>query len=119
MKHSCKTTGRPRPRLTLNIGVRYSYFGQPWDANGDLSNFDPANYSASEAPTIASTGLICFTRPLQPGGKQCRPAHHAKSRRRTYVGPNYINGMIFGNPSAANNNQASPYGNKIGAAQKI
>ena len=26
--------------------------------------------------------------------------------------------MIFGTPSAANNNQASPYGNKVGSAAK-
>ncbi len=59
---------KARPRLTLNFGVRYSYFGQPWDANGNLSNFDPAKYSASGAPTIASTGLICFTAPCSQSG---------------------------------------------------
>ena len=56
------------PRLTLNVGVRYSYYGQPYDANGNLSNFDPATYSASKAPTIASTGLICFTAPCSQTG---------------------------------------------------
>ena len=28
------------PSLTLNIGVRYEYFGSPWEVNGILSNFD-------------------------------------------------------------------------------
>ena len=105
------------PRLTLNLGVRYSYYGQPYDANGNLSNFDPATYSASKAPTISSTGLICFTAPCsQAGSNAGQPT--TPNPNATYVGPNYINGMIFGNPSAANNNQASPYGNKVGSAAK-
>ena len=105
------------PRLTLNLGVRYSYFGQPWDANGNLSNFDPSKYSASTAPTIASTGLICFTAPCsQSNSNAGQPT--TPNTGADYVGPNYINGLIYGNPSAANNNQASPYGNKAGAAQK-
>jgi hypothetical protein len=33
-----------------------------------------------------------------------------------YIGVNYINGMIFGNPNASNNNQKSPFGSKIGQA---
>jgi Carboxypeptidase regulatory-like domain len=108
---------RVSPRLTLNLGVRYGYYGQPYDANGNLSNFDPATYSASKAPTIATTGLICFTAPCsQTGSNAGQPTLPNSSA--TYVGPNYINGMIFGNPSAANNNQASPYGNKVGSAAK-
>jgi outer membrane receptor protein involved in Fe transport len=105
------------PRLTLNLGVRYSYYGQPFDANGNLSNFDPATYSASKAPTIDRSGLMCFTGACNQAGSN---AGQSTSPNTTadFVGPNYINGMIFGNPSAANNNQASPYGNKVGSAQK-
>ena len=33
---------RATRRLTLNLGVRYSYFGQPYDVNKELTNFDPA-----------------------------------------------------------------------------
>ena len=105
------------PRLTVNVGVRYSYFGQPWDANGNLSNFDPSTYSASKAPTIASTGLICFTAPCSQSGSNAGLPTTPNSGA-DFIGPNYINGMIFGNPSAANNNQASPYGNKVGSAAK-
>ena len=105
------------PRLTLNLGVRYSYYGQPFDGNGNLSNFSPSTYSASKAPTISSTGLICFTgvcsQANSNAGQSTSPNPNAN-----YVGPNYINGMIFGNPSNANNNQASPYGNKVGATAK-
>jgi hypothetical protein len=105
------------PRLTLNLGVRYSYYGQPFDANNNLSNFDPSRYSAAAAPTIASSGLICFTGTCsQAGSNAGLPT--TPNAGANYVGPNYINGMIFGTPSAANNNQGSPYGNKVGAAAK-
>lgn len=105
------------PRLTLNLGVRYAYYGQPFDANGLLSNFDPAKYDPSKVPTIASSGLICFTAPCsQTGSNAGLPT--TPNASANYSGINYINGMIFGGPNSANNNQASPYGAKVGAAQK-
>jgi len=105
------------PRLTLNLGVRYSYYGQPWDARGQLSNFDPALYSASGAPTISKTGLICFTGTCnQSNSNAGQPT--TPNTAADYAGINYINGMIFNAPSGANNHQKSPFGNKVGAAQK-
>lgn len=116
---------KANPRLTLNLGVRYAYYGQPWDANGLLSNFDPDKYSASAAPTIAASGLICPT-PSQVSGSPstCNQTGSnaglstSPNASADYVGINYLNGMIFNGPNSANNNQASPYGNKVGAAQK-
>jgi hypothetical protein len=105
------------PRLTLNLGVRYEYYGQPWDANGLLSNFDPAKYSASAAPTISNIGLICFTSPCSQTGSNAGQPTTANANA-DYAGINYINGMIFNGPGAANNNQSSPFGNKVGSAQK-
>ncbi|WP_263371743.1 carboxypeptidase regulatory-like domain-containing protein [Granulicella cerasi] len=105
------------PHLTLNLGVRYSYVMQPYDAGGNLSNFDPSSYSASKAPTIASTGLMCLTGTCSQAGSNAGQST-APNANADFVGPNYINGMIFGNPSAANNNQASPFGNKVTGAQK-
>lgn len=105
------------PRLSLNLGVRYAYYGQPWDANGLLSNFYPANYSASKAPTIAANGLICFTGTCnQTGSNAGQPT--TPNASADYAGINYINGMIFNGPGSANNSQSSPFGNKVGAAQK-
>ena len=40
------------PRLTLNLGVRYSYFPSPSDSNNTLVNFDPNKFSQSSAPAI-------------------------------------------------------------------
>ena len=106
-----------RPRLTLNIGIRYDYVGAPTDASGFLSNFDPGTYSASLAPTIASSGLICFTSPCSQAGSNAGLSTSANGNA-DYNGPNYINGMIFGSPNAANNNQASPFGNHVTQMQK-
>lgn len=47
------------PRLTLNLGVRYSYFPSPRDTNNTLVNFVPAYYSASVGQSLlldANTG---------------------------------------------------------------
>ncbi|MCA1816221.1 MAG: carboxypeptidase regulatory-like domain-containing protein, partial [Acidobacteria bacterium] len=38
-----------RPNLTLYYGARYSLFRQPTDANGLLTNFDPAAYNPARA----------------------------------------------------------------------
>jgi hypothetical protein len=43
------------PRLTLNLGIRYSYFPSPSDSNHTLVNFDPALYNPANAPTILTT----------------------------------------------------------------
>ena len=56
-------------RLTLNLGVRYSFFGQPYDANKQLSNFDPATYKPYNQETIASTGNLCTIALSQAGGQ--------------------------------------------------
>jgi hypothetical protein len=46
------------PRLTLYMGVRWSFFGQPTDAKGLMDNFDPALYDPSKAnPIDPATGL--------------------------------------------------------------
>ncbi len=103
------------PRLTINAGVRYAFYGQPWDANGLLSNFNPSSYDPTKAPTIASNGLICFTATCSQANSNAGLSTTANPNA-DYAGINYINGMIFNGPNSANNNQASPYGNKVGAA---
>ena len=40
------------PHLKLYLGVRWSFFGQPSDSNNLLDNFDPAFFSAANAPQI-------------------------------------------------------------------
>ena len=79
--------------LTLNGGVRYSYYRDPteWILNSD--NFDPATYTAAQAPTIQTTGYICLATPCTGGGTP-NPSY------------NYLNGIIV--PG-----QNSPFGRKM------
>ncbi len=45
-----------RPNLTLYAGVRYSFFGSPYDRNGRLSNFVPELWNAGSAPLVEGDG---------------------------------------------------------------
>jgi hypothetical protein len=45
-----------RRNLTVYYGVRYSFFGAPWDKNGRLTNFVPELYNASAAPQVTGAG---------------------------------------------------------------
>jgi hypothetical protein len=44
---------RVTPRLTVNAGLRYEYFGPPTETNGHLSNFDPS-LAAAQVPAGGS-----------------------------------------------------------------
>ncbi len=43
-------------RLTAYIGVRYSFFGSPWDKNGRLTNFVPELFNPAAAPLVTGAG---------------------------------------------------------------
>jgi len=66
------------PRLTLNLGVRYSYFPSPTDSKDTLLNFDPLAYNPANAPTIV-------TSPSAPNGQFAAGGNAAI----------YANGLIF------------------------
>jgi Carboxypeptidase regulatory-like domain len=92
---------RVRSNLTLSLGVRYSYFGPPYDRNGVLSNFVPSLWNPASAPIVTGAGA-----------------------RRTGTG-NFCNGMIvnaqnYATGPAAFNCQptASPFGKYVYQAQK-
>jgi len=102
-------------RLTLNLGVRYSYYAQPVDGNHRLSNFDPNTYVAAKAPTIGTDGLICFTAPCKNSNGQGSNNPNANA---DYQGINYMNGLIFPANSGITGHP-SPFGNnKVGQADK-
>ncbi len=44
------------PRLTLNLGLRWSYFPSPTDSSNTLNNFLPSLYNPSLAPVIDANG---------------------------------------------------------------
>ena len=45
-----------RRNLTVSYGVRYSFFGSPFDANGRLTNFVPELYNPAAAPQVTGAG---------------------------------------------------------------
>ncbi|HET6979592.1 MAG TPA: carboxypeptidase regulatory-like domain-containing protein [Pyrinomonadaceae bacterium] len=45
-----------KSNLTMYYGVRYSYFGAPYDKNGRLSNFDPSLFNPARAPQVTGAG---------------------------------------------------------------
>ncbi len=47
---------RVRPNLTLYYGIRYSFFGSPWDRNGFLTNFVPELFNRADAPLVTGAG---------------------------------------------------------------
>ncbi|MCM3904862.1 MAG: carboxypeptidase regulatory-like domain-containing protein [Pyrinomonadaceae bacterium] len=90
---------RFRPNLSLYYGMRYSYFGSPYDKNGRLSNFDPSLFSAASAPRVTGAG------------------------NRVIGTGNFCNGMIVNSQNyqtAANNCTpiSSPYGDRVVNAPK-
>ncbi|MDQ4123423.1 MAG: TonB-dependent receptor [Acidobacteriota bacterium] len=47
---------RVRDNLTVYLGVRYSFFGAPWDRKGFLTNFIPELYNRSSSPLVTGGG---------------------------------------------------------------
>jgi hypothetical protein len=56
-----------KSNATLSIGVRYSFFGAPWDKNGRLSNFLPELFNSAQAPLVTGAG----TRIVDPARNFC------------------------------------------------
>ncbi len=82
-------------RLTLNLGVRYSFFPQPVDKNHLLTTFDPTLFKAANAPAIDTNGNLCIAGAPCTGGVQPNPAYDS------------LNGISI-------NGKTSPYGDKVG-----
>lgn len=87
------------PRLTLNLGVRYSYFPSPSDSNNTLVNFDPNVFNPASAPAI------------DPATGKMLAGNNAAT---------YANGLIFPVGAACAAAKAigplvacSPYGSKV------
>jgi hypothetical protein len=46
------------PRLTLNLGLRWEFLGDSWDAHGRGANFDPRLYQLPPAGGFSSAGWV-------------------------------------------------------------
>jgi hypothetical protein len=98
---------RFRKNLTLSYGVRYSYFGAPYDRNGLLSNFIPSLWNPASAPRVTGASATTSTDVRVAGTG------------------NFCNGMIVNaqnfqtGPAAFNcTPTASPFGKYVYQAQK-
>jgi len=87
------------PRLTLNLGVRYSFFPSPSDSNNTLVNFNPTLFNPANAPVI------------DPATGQMAPGNDAAT---------YANGLIFPTGAACSAAKAigplvtcSPFGSRV------
>jgi hypothetical protein len=93
------------PRFTLNLGIRYSFFPAPADANNTLVNFDPALFNRSAVPLIDPSGAA--------SGGNFLPG-------QAVTAANYVNGLIFPTGTACSNAQklvpsaaCSPFGSIV------
>jgi hypothetical protein len=92
-------------RLTVNAGIRYSYFPSPTDSNNTLNNFDPTLYNPANAAVIDPvTGKMTG---VTTSGKAVNAA-------------TYANGLIFPSGGACSAAQAigpmvtcSPFGSRV------
>src|ERR1700722_15309824 len=96
------------PRLTLNAGVRWSYFPSPTDSNNTLNNFNPQLFNPANAAIIDPisgnmTGLTAGGNPISAA--------------------TYANGLIFPNGKACTTAQAiapqvtcSPFGSRVNSS---
>ncbi len=88
------------PRLTLNLGLRWSYFPSPTDVNNTLNNFVPSLFSSTVAPLLDADGNFIAAQGQVPS--------------------TYVNGLIFPQGIACKAAQAisagvtcSPYGARV------
>lgn len=88
------------PRLTLNLGLRWSYFPSPTDVNDTLNNFDPTQFDRSKVPLLGADGNFVAGQGQAPS--------------------TYVNGLIFPQGSACTAAKAiapgvtcSPYGGRV------
>ncbi len=75
---------RVTPRLTLNGGLRYEFFGAPSEINGNLPNFDPT-IALQQVPTSGS--FSGFVMPANYNGTL--PAGYTRSQNSGMWNPDY------------------------------
>jgi hypothetical protein len=54
------------PRLVLNAGLRWSYFGKTTRDGDTLANFSPSTFVASQAPAVSTSGALTVNSLGQP-----------------------------------------------------
>ena len=98
------------PRLTLNLGVRWSYYRPTWEEGDQVTNFNAGSWVAAQAPIINTGGhetLNSSNQPLTSSGTVA----------------NLTNGLAFaglgGTPRGFNNPHKDDFGPRIGFAYRL
>ncbi|MHB1020844.1 MAG: carboxypeptidase-like regulatory domain-containing protein [Acidobacteriaceae bacterium] len=98
------------PRLTLNLGVHWSYYSPTTMSGSQVTNFDPSTFNAAQAPVINAAGhetLNSQNQPLTASGEVA----------------NVVNGLVFagknGTPYGFNVAKKSYFGPRIGFAYRL
>jgi hypothetical protein len=66
---------RVKPRLTLNLGLRWVYFSSDTVSGDQVSSFNPALYNASQAPVVNPNGSFLINSANQPLDAAGQPAN--------------------------------------------
>jgi len=87
---------RIRSNLTLSYGLRWSFFRQPTEGQGHLTNFDPFAYDPSAAPAIDITTGTLFAGTLTPvmngiiiGGQNSRFGNAVARQANRNIAPRF------------------------------
>ncbi len=98
------------PRLTLNMGLHWSYFSPTTESGSQITNFNPGSFQTAQAPLINTLGhetLNAQNQPLTASGSVANP----------------LNGLAFagqnGTPYGFNVAKKSYFGPRIGFAYQL
>lgn len=99
-----------KPRLTLNLGVRYVYFSNDTISGDQVTSFEPSLYQSSQAPIVTTNGSFIVNganQPLTAGGQ---PA-------------NLLNGLAFAGKNGVPDGFFIPvktnFGPRVGFAYRL
>ena len=66
------------PRVTLDYGLRWSRFENPYDLGDTISSFDPSTFKPALGPTRA---MACWCRRDRRPARRPAPGRHARAQR--------------------------------------
>ena len=92
---------RVTPRLTLNMGLRWVYFSNDTVSGDQVSDFNPALYSAAQAPVVTPGGSFVLNGSNQPLNSAGQPA-------------NLLNGLIFAGQNGVSSGFFTPVKTNFG-----
>ncbi len=98
------------PRLTLNLGVRWSYYRPTWEEGDQVTNFKASSWQASQAPAINTGGHETLNSTNQP-------------LTSTGTVANLINGIVYAGVNGVSRGFDTPqkanFGPRLGFAYRL